>query len=84
MQDYKLNVKRENNIWENKINEQFEFLGFNLSHIGTKYLRECIKIDYLEYQGEAENLNKQIYPIVAKRNNTTTFNVKNSIIKAND
>lgn len=84
MQDYKLNVKRENNIWENKINEQFEFLGFNLSHIGTKYLRECIKIDYLEYQGEAENLNKQIYPIVAKRNNTTTFNVKNSIIKANN
>lgn len=84
VKNYKLNVKNEITIWENKINEQFRYLGFNPSHLGTKYLRECIKIDYLKFHGEAENLNKQIYPIVAKRNNTTTFNVKNNIIKAND
>lgn len=76
-------IKKINNL-EEKIIKQLNFLGFNLAHNGTKYLRDCIMIDYNNYLGEAENLNKQIYPIVAKKNKTTVFNIKNNIIKAND
>lgn len=77
----KLLLKEENQLDEKILNE-INILGYNLSHIGTIYLKECIKIDYIKYKGEAENINKQIYPIVSKKYKKSNFLIKNSIIKA--
>lgn len=60
----KLLIKRDEDI-DRKIISELKSLNYNLTHIGTKYLKECIKIDLLKYNGEAENLSKQIYPIIA-------------------
>ncbi len=67
---------------DNHILKELKYLGYNLSHCGTKYLLECIKIDYIKYSGEAENINKQIYPIISKKYNKSSFTIKNNIIKA--
>ena len=36
----------------------------------------------MKYEGEAENLSKQIYPIIAKKYKKKVFSIKNNIIKA--
>ncbi len=61
----------------------FGMLKFNLSRIGTKFLMESILYSYenrelLLYK----NLEKNVYPEIAKRNNTTPSNVKWVIIKS--
>lgn len=77
----KLLIKRDEDL-DRKIISELQSLNYNLIHIGTKYLKECIKIDLIKYNGEAENLSKQIYPIIAKRYKKTIFSIKNNIIKA--
>ena len=61
-----------------KINKELEFIGYNMSYTGTKYLSECIALIYAN-QDYSENLNKNIYPIIAKKYNKTINNVKCSI-----
>lgn len=76
---------RDKRIMENidsKIMRELKFLNYNIAHIGTIYLKECIKIDFLKYNGEAENINKQIYPLIAEKYNKSILLIKNNIIKA--
>lgn len=77
----KIVIKNEENL-DKKIIAELKYLNYNFAHIGTEYLKECIKIDFLQYNGEAENLNTQIYPILAKKHNKKIFSIKNNIIKA--
>lgn len=72
----------KNEKLDKKIVSELKYLNYNLTHLGTQYLKECIKIDFLKYEGEAENLSKQIYPIIAKKYKKKVFSIKNNIIKA--
>lgn len=65
----------------NKINCELEYIGYNLSYIGTKYLCESIALIYNNYDN-SENLKKSIYPILAKKHNKTINNIKCNITKA--
>lgn len=72
----------KNEKLDKKIVSELKYLNYNLTHLGTQYLKECIKIDFLKYDGEAENLSKQIYPMIAKKYKKKVFSIKNNIIKA--
>lgn len=56
-------------------------LAFNSSHIGTKYLCECISIIY-PYKSNDVDFQNNIYPILAKKYNTNITNIKCSIYQA--
>lgn len=66
-----------------KIKEELENLNYNYSYKGTRYLEDSI---YLVYKSEYEkdNLTKEIYPIIAKKYNTSVENVKCNIIQASN
>lgn len=73
--------KLNNSILINKINKELEYLGYNLSYNGTKYLSECIALIYNNY-GNSENLNKNVYPIIANKYHKTINNIKCNITTA--
>lgn len=61
----------------------FGKLKFNLSRIGTRFLIESILYSYeTKDLNLYRNLEKNVYPEIAKRNNTTPSNVKWVIIKS--
>lgn len=70
-----------NSILVSKINKELEYLGYNLSYNGTKYLSECIALIYNNY-GNSENLNKNVYPIIANKYHKTINNIKCNITSA--
>ena len=70
-----------NSILSSKINKELEYIGYNLSYNGTKYLSECIALIYYNYDN-CENLTKSVYPIIAKKYHKTINNVKCNITSA--
>lgn len=70
-----------NSILLGKINRELEYIGYNLSYNGTKYLSECIALIYNNYDS-SENLSKNIYPIIAKKYHKTVNNIKCNITSA--
>ena len=76
-----IHVYSNNLLLINTINKELEHIGYNLSYIGTKYLSECIALMYGNYKRN-ENLNKNIYPVVAQRHNKTINNIKCNIMSA--
>lgn len=71
----------EKNLLIQKINKELHKLNFNFSYIGTRYLSECIYIAY--YLDDKYNivLQKDVYPIIAKKYNKTISNIKSNINK---
>ncbi len=59
-------------------------IGYNLSHVGTKYLIDAIEISYCHNSNLTKNLNKNIYPLIAKRHTQTINNIKISINRATE
>lgn len=81
-----VNSKQENskttNI-KNKIINELQTIGYNLSHNGTHYIAESVLlIATLNYN--SENLSKNIYPKVSQIYNKSLNNVKTNIITATD
>lgn len=77
----KITEKNEKQL-KNRIELELEYLGFNITHIGTKYLKECIYIMYFSKEELNDNLQKYIYPIVAMKFNKSINNVKCNIVNA--
>lgn len=69
-------------IIENRIYKYLFQLGYKISHFGTKYLVSSILLIYKNNKQRKINLEKDIYPIIAQKYNTTTHNVKCCITKA--
>lgn len=69
---------------DDKILSELVKLGYNKMHLGTKYIKDCIKLDLIKYHGDAENITKQIYPILSAKYKKPIFSIKNNIIKATD
>lgn len=79
---YLTQEKKIENWNENVINELTK-LNYNFKHNGTKYIKESIV--YILDKGDddlSDNLEKNVYPYVAKLHNTSAGNIKNNIVKA--
>lgn len=48
----KISNQNDKNL-DNKILKQLYELGYNKTHLGTIYIKDCIKIDLIKYHGEA-------------------------------
>ena len=75
-------LKEKRKIIMKKIYRELIALGYNIKHIGTSYLSDSIYLLYFTSKGKNMKLEKDIYPIIAKNNNTTISTVKCDIIRA--
>ena len=66
------------------IRKELQYLGYNLSYCGTKYLIDSIYYAYKEGEFFDGNLTRKIYPIVAKKYSKTCNNIKCNITRATD
>lgn len=76
------NEAYNNNNLKCKINKELNYLNYNLAHVGTHYLCDCIYEIYIYHNKNTFNLSKNIYPIIAKKNNTNVTNIKCNIFQA--
>ena len=67
-----------------RILEEMQYLGYNFKYKGSKYLKESIEFIKLRKNVSINNLKSDVYPIIAKRNNTTVHNIKCNINKATE
>ena len=74
-------MRLNTSILFSKINKELKYIGYNLSYNGTKYLSECIALIYCN-SDYSENLNKNIYPIIAKKYHKSVNNIKCNITSA--
>ena len=72
---YKENNKKTINI-KKLITKELTNLGYNISHKGTKYLIDSINYIHINQNKYLDNLNQELYPIIAKINNESLNNVK--------
>lgn len=79
----KNNDFEENNLIR-KITNEVQYLGYNLSYKGTTYLIETIIYMIKNMNTNYDNLNKSIYPILAKKYKKSITNIKCNISKATD
>ena len=58
-------------------------LGFNITHSGTSYLLDAILLIYTSNNEDlSTNLEKNVYPSIARMYNKSIFNIKSSITKS--
>lgn len=67
-----------------KISKELKYLGYNIEHLGTKYLCETIYILYISKNYSNYNLERDIYPIIARNNGKSVNNIKCNIKNATD
>lgn len=79
----KVSNEKAKSIRENIARELLS-IGYSFSHIGTQYLIDIIEMLYICGTQFIKNLNKFVYPIIAKRYNQTNNNIKISIIRATE
>lgn len=75
-------VNKEMQI-RNDIKKELNYLHYNYSHKGTRYLEECIYQLYIKGE-DNDNLSKDIYPLIAEKYRTNVNAVKCNINKANN
>lgn len=73
--------KNDSKIIE-KIDRELVNIGYNIKYLGTSYLADCIYLLYSSTNKRNIKLERDIYPIIAKNNNTTTNTIKCDIIRA--
>lgn len=73
-EEYKYNF----DILKESILSELKFLNYNLSYRGTMYIAEAI-LELFSSNNYSENLNREIYPIIAKKHNKTINNIKCNI-----
>lgn len=78
--EYKEDIRKNENI-DKKILNEVLYLGYDISHKGTKYLIGTIKYVY-ENIDCLDNLEKLVYPQIAKEYKDTSYNIKCRINKA--
>lgn len=74
-------IKKINNIM-NRINTELKYLHFNFAYNGTRYLAESILEIYCQKDNYSDNLQKDIYPIIAKKHNKTANTIHGDIKQA--
>ena len=74
--------KEKDYILRKKTNQLLHNLNFNFTHLGTKYLLDCICSAVKISDKYNIILQKDLYPDIAKKYNKSLHNVKNNIIKS--
>ncbi len=74
----------EEKIIKERIRQELEYIGYNPLHLGTKYLLETIYVLHTLEDYYDDNLEKDIYPIVANKYGKTMNNIKCNIRNATD
>lgn len=68
--------------------KELEYIGYQFKYKGTHYLADAILETYLQqyvqHDTMTDNLQTNVYPLIAKKYNKTIYNVKSSIGKATD
>lgn len=75
--------KSETTCIRNKIINELQTIGFNLSHKGTHYLAESVVL-MATTEKNNENLSRHIYPLVSKIFNKDLNNIKCNITSATE
>ena len=72
-----------NSIIKDKIINELQNIGYNLSHCGTHYIAETVLL-IATANYNFENLSKNVYPKVSEIYNNSLNNIKTNIITATD
>lgn len=75
---------KSNSIICKKITNELHCLGYNLNHVGTKYLIDTIFEIYINHKYFNGNLKKEIYPVIAFHYNKSVHNIKCNITRATE
>lgn len=75
-------IIKKRKIIRKKINNELIELGYNIQYVGTGYISDSIYLLYYLNNVKKIKLEKDIYPIIAEKNNTTVNTVKCDIIRA--
>lgn len=67
-----------------KISKELEYIGYKFKYKGTHYLLESILQMIENRNSMVDHLQTSVYPLVAKKYNKTTLNIKSSINKATE
>lgn len=67
-----------------KIVNELEYIGYKFKYKGTHYLVDTILQMYSKQNSMVDNLQTNIYPIIAKKYNKSIHNIKSSINKATE
>lgn len=67
-----------------KIVNELEYIGYKFKYKGTHYLVDTIIQMYQNQNNMIDNLQTEIYPVIAEKYHKTVFNVKSSITKATE
>lgn len=73
-----------NELIKSKIIKQLEYLGYNLSYVGTSYLQDIIYIIIQQNLNTNFNLKKDIYPFLYEKYKKSYNNIKSNINKATE
>ena len=69
-------ILKPSNLLTNKITSELVYLGYDISHKGTQYLMQSIIYVALNPYKDLDNLEKKVYPTIAKMYNDSTHNIK--------
>ena len=67
-----------------KILNELLSIGYSQTHSGTQYLIDIIEMAHFRGEYITKNLSKYAYPIIAKRHNQSSNNIKTSIIRSTE
>ncbi len=84
---YKINrmiISKDLEIKRKSIINELRYIGYNIEHIGTKYLVDAILQIYLNREAMLDNLQKDVYPIISKIHNKPIHNIKCDITRATE
>lgn len=84
---YKINKMIESKDIESKrkkIIDELKHIGYNLEYVGTNYLVDTILELYENRENMLDNLQREIYPLIAKKYNKSIHNVKCNINRATE
>lgn len=65
-----------------RVIQELEYIGYQFKYKGTHYLADSIIEMYLQRDTMIDNLQTDIYPVIAKKYNKSLYNIKSSIGKA--
>lgn len=82
--DLALDKKINNEELKISIIKELVDLGYDISHKGTMYLIESICMLIIRGDSIAGNLNKKVYPTIAKKYNQSVNNIKSNVIRATE
>lgn len=81
----KIDISKEDNvrIMKDKVFSELVYVGFNPKHIGTQYLLEAILYIYKNKDKKLmNNIENNVYKLIAEQYHRTKESVKSSILKA--